>query len=93
MIDTRIHVNDGSVTIQRVQDVEPILEEAKARQSAGLVGTADYWHMASLPAVLVEKYCNVHGITFAEFMANDDHVRAMVNDPALAHFRIHAGRM
>lgn len=79
--------------VQRVQDVEPILEHAKARASSGLTGSADYWHMAELPMVIVEKYCNENGITFAEFMANTEHVRRMVNDPALAAFRVHGGRM
>lgn len=95
MIRTEHHFDEmeGKGYVRRVQDVEPVLEEAKARASAGLVGNKDFWHMAELPFVIVEKYCNDKGITFAEFMGNTDHVRAMVNDPALANFRVHGGRM
>lgn len=95
MIQTQWHLDDaeGVVAVRRVQDVAPIMEDAKARQSCGAVGSDDYWHMAELPSVIVEKYCNDQGITFAEFCANEDHVRRMVNDPALAYFRVHGGRM
>lgn len=85
--------SDGTGAVKRSQEVTAILEDAKARQSSGLVGSADYWHMAEFPAVLVEKYCNDQGITYAEFMQDEVHIRRMVNDPALSGFRVHGGRM
>lgn len=84
---------DGTGAIKRSQDVTAVLEDAKARASCGLVGSDDYWHMMELPAVLVEKYCNDVGISFADFMADETHIRRMVNDPALSGFRVHGGRM
>lgn len=97
MSDIRTEVvadpSEEKLHVRRVQDVQPILEDAKARASAGLVGSKDYWHMAELPFVIVEKYCNDQGITFNEFMRNTEHIKRMVNDPALAAFRVHGGRM
>lgn len=93
MILTKALIDDDVLTVRRIQDVEPILEDAKARHNAGLHGSADFKHAASLPNVLVERYCADNGITFEEFVKNPDHIRRMVNDPALAHFRVWPGRL
>lgn len=65
-----------------------IADYCKARQNEGLTGSRDLRHLAEFPAELVEKYCNDTGVTFAEWMRNPVHARRMLNDPALAHFRI-----
>ena len=48
---------------------------------------------ASLPFVMVENYLNDKRITMAEFMRDRSHVRAMLNDPALSHFRVWPGKV
>jgi hypothetical protein len=50
-------------------------------------------HAARVPAVLVEAYCNRHGISVHEFMANDEHVSRLLNDPVIAPFRIWKGKV
>lgn len=90
---TRVHESDNGLTIQRVQDVEPILDGCHARRVQGMTGSSEMRHAASLPMVVVEAYCNDHRITFAEFMADPRHANAMVNDPALAAFRVWEGRV
>ena len=57
-------------------ELNGIADYCKARQNEGLTGP------------LIEKYLNDTGITFAEWMKNPVHVRRMLRDPALAHFRI-----
>lgn len=79
--------------VNRVQDVEPILEDAKRRHNEGLHGSKDYKHAMSIPNVLVERYCELNGISYAEFMGNEQHIRRMLNDPELSHFRIWKGRV
>lgn len=75
------------------QDCEPYMEFAKAAHNEGRHGEADFKHAAKLPHVLVEKYCNTNGITFAEFMKGSEHIKRMCNDPALSAFRIWPGRL
>ena len=92
-VATNIHVHDGDVTFERVQDCEPIAEQSKARHNEGLHGEGEMRLAGSLPFVLVERYCNDHNILFSEFMSNKDHARAMLNDPALSHFRVWPGKI
>lgn len=65
-----------------------IADECKGRQNSGVIGSRDMPHLAELPAELVEKYIADAGITFHEWMNNPIHHRRMLQDPALAHFRI-----
>lgn len=83
--------NDGSLTTGTVQDCTPIAEYAKARHNAGLTGSGDMKLAASIPFVIVEKYCNDNNITFAEFSRDKAHTRRLLTDPALSHFRIWKG--
>lgn len=93
-VHTRLvqHGDDGAVVV-REQYVGDIRDNCIARRNEGYHGTKDFRLMASLPPVLIEHYCNVNQITFREFMHNPEHVKRMVNDPALADFRIAPGRM
>lgn len=88
-------VDNGVLTIRRVQDVEAVLEDAAMRRSHGALqskGPDNHWHVAEYPMVLVERYCNDAGITLKEWMRNPEHVERMLRDPALSAFRVHTGR-
>jgi len=86
------HGDEGAVIV-REQFVGDIRENCLSRRNEGHHGTKDMRLMASLPPVLIEHYCTVNQITFREFMHNPEHVKRMVNDPALSDFRIAPGRM
>lgn len=90
-VQTRIVEQEGRMFVGRTQDCTPIAEQAKALHNAGLHGSADVKHAASIPFVIVEKYCNDKGITFEEFMNGDKHIRAVLNDPSNDMFRIWKG--
>lgn len=90
---TRVHASDNGLTIERVQDVEPILLGTHDRRTVGQVGSSEMRHAASLPLVLVEAYCNDKQIGLNEFLSNPVHVKAMCNDPALKAFRVWEGRV
>ena len=93
-LQTNIHANtDGSVTFERVQDCVPILERAKAMHNEGLHGSSDMKLAASIPNVIIERYCNDNNILYSEFCTDKAHMRRLLNDPALAHFRIWKGRL
>ncbi|GJH31441.1 hypothetical protein CBA19CS91_01810 [Paraburkholderia hospita] len=91
---TRFHYapETDTTAIERIQDCTPIAEHAKALHNAGIHGSSEVRHAAQIPFVLIERYCNDRGITFEEWMQNEEHIAAMLNDPALADFRIWKGR-
>lgn len=89
----QIVIEDGNLHANVVQDVEPILEDAKKRHNEGLHGSADLKHAAEIPNVLIEAYCATNGITYEEWCRNREHVRRLLNDPAISHFRIWKGRV
>lgn len=91
-VSTRFHWDDTEEKfhVERVQDCVPIMEQAKAFNREGLHGSKEMRHVARFPMVIVEKYCNVHGITFQEWLANTEHVERMLKDHDLAFFRVAA---
>lgn len=63
------------------------------RRATGEVGSKDMKLAASVPGIFIVKYCNDHGITFAEFMRDPKHADRLLADPALAHFRVWTGAL
>lgn len=90
-VSSVIAAEDGNVITGTVQDCTPILEDATLRRNEGHHGGYEMRHAARLPMVLVETYMNERGLTFAQFMEDKSHIQAMLNDPALAGFRIWTG--
>lgn len=83
--------SDGSMTTGTQQDCGAILDYAKERHNSGQHGSAELKLAASIPHVIVEKYCNDHGIEFREFMQSQAHKKRLLNDPDLSYFRIWKG--
>ena len=86
---------DGDRYVERLsEDVEPVLDFARATQSAGDTGTSEMRHVAMIPRSVIQNYLIQQGITLAEFMSNTEtHAARLLNDPALAGFRIWQGRV
>ncbi len=79
--------------VQRTQDCTPIAERAKEMHRAGMHGSSEVKLAASIPNIMIEKYCLDHGITYREWCVDEAHIRRMLEDPALAHFRIWPGKI
>lgn len=92
-ISTTIQVDDDKTYYGRSQDCAPVLDLTSSLRSAGAVGSNEMRHCASIPAVIVEHYCNVNGVSFHEFMNNPVHVNRMLADPDLKAFRIWEGKV
>lgn len=88
-----IALQDGALITGTTQDCTPYAERAQAMRAAGLHGSKDMRLAASVPMVLVERYCNQADIELAEFNSSQEHKKRLLNDPALAHFRIWPGRV
>ncbi len=95
MIETRFHLdsNGTDITVERVQDVEPILEHNRVLR--GLSQKSDWGrHKASIPNVIYEKWfneynagrvppdMNMFGPEFGSF------VNRKLNDPDWAYLRV-----
>ena len=92
-MQTRLHVQDGTVTFASSQDCTPILEQTTRLHNAGEHGSSEMKHAARIPQIMIEEYLKVNGILFSEFCSNQDHIKRMLNDPALSGFRIWKGRV
>ena len=88
---TKIHVKDGDVTFESIQDCTPFMERATALHNEGHHGSKELKHAAHFPDVLIERYCHQKNILFSEFLSNKEHIRAMLTDPSLSGFRIWKG--
>lgn len=84
---------DGTVIVQSLQYVADHVDYCKARANEGFHGFPDFKLKASIPVTVIEAYCRNNGITLREFQRNKEHIKRVVNDPALADFRIAPGRM
>jgi hypothetical protein len=91
---THIDIRDDTLVVKRTQDVDPVLRAVRAERAAtgGRSKSGELMHAATLPMVVIEQYCNANNLTFQEWMNNPEHARRMLNDPALAAFRVWEGR-
>jgi hypothetical protein len=86
------HGDEGAVIV-RGQFVAPIVDDAKERHNAGYWGPKDWRHVARIPNILVEHYCNINGVTLREFVANPEHMKRLCNDSGFADVRIWPGKL
>ena len=94
-VETRFHaLNEaGDFAVTRHQDVSKYVEYAHGMRTAdNLSSSSDMKLAAEFPDVVVENYLATTGITFNEFLKNPEHIKRMLNDPALSAFRIWQGR-
>lgn len=90
---TRFALVDGALVVECVQQCTPIAEDATRRREEGIHGSSEFRHAARIPDVMIEAYCNRVGITYEEWCSNKEHIRRVLNDPAMAHFRVWPGRV
>jgi len=88
---TTLTASDDALIIGRTQDVEPIIDDVKARRDGGLVGSGDMRHVCRVPTVLLEAACNEAGVD----MSDRDAVREIIYKKVIsgdwAKFQVHAG--
>jgi hypothetical protein len=90
---TGLTVQDDQLVSFAYQDLDPIIDQTAQLRDIGRVGSSDMKHAATIPNILIEKYCNEKGITFQEWCRNPVHVKAMLNDPQNEPFRVWKGRI
>ena len=89
----RHHDGKGTLTFESVQDCTPIVEANRIQRLQGKTGSSEMKLAARFPNVIVERYLNENKITFHEWLGNPEHAKRMMQDPALAAFRVWEGRV
>jgi hypothetical protein len=84
---------DYSFAVSRTQDVEPIANFTQGMAALEQGNGKDVKYAAEIPNVIVEQYISRKGITFAQFCESQEHIKEIVNDPALKAFRVWQGRV
>lgn len=92
-IKRELFLHDGALVSSTTQDCTPIAEYCKARHNEGLTGSSEMRLAASIPFVMVEKYLNDNNITLRDFTVDKSHIRRLLSDPAMDHFRIWKGKL
>ena len=93
VMETSVSIDNGNAIFKSTQDCTSILEHTKKLHNEGIHGGNEMRHAARIPQVLIEQYLTQNNILFSEFMSNQVHIKRMLNDPALAGFRIWPGRV
>lgn len=92
-VSTRYSFVDGKMIVQRTQDCTAIAEWCKEQCAIGNVGSSEMRFVGRIPDVEIEAYLNETGVSYADFIADPEHMRRMLNDPTLADFRIWKGKI
>ncbi len=93
LISTGLRMDGDDLIERRSQDVAPILDHVTRLRNAREFGSSEMKHAAKIPKAVIENYIARTGITFHEFMVDEKHIKAMLNDPDLSGFRIWKGRV
>jgi hypothetical protein len=84
---------DGTASLYREQDAEPILDANKRAQADG-VGwspSRELRHVARIPTLIYHEWCKVHGVDVLH-PAHRDLLRRLLNDPDNRWLRVDGGR-
>lgn len=94
-VKTRLWFDDGDITVERIQDVEPIIERNKALQNTPQKRAGSFRHIGSIPNVILERWiledgCNYLALPKDEF---DRLIKRKLRDPQWKWLRTGEGRI
>jgi hypothetical protein len=79
--------------IAHTENFDGLIDHNKALQNEGHHGTKDMKHVANIPGIVIEQYCFMRGVSWAEFWADNKHIKTILNDPDMAYFRVAPGKV
>lgn len=88
-VKSEFHLNDGNLIVNRVQDVEDIIDRNKQLQNESQTWAGTFHHIGTIPNVILEKWINESG---ENLIAMDNHefgqfVKRKLRDPDNAWLR------
>lgn len=75
--------------INRVQNVEPIIDDVTARRNEGIVGSSNMRHVARVPTVVLEEACRAAGIELHDRDAVRDLMHKKITSGDWSKFMVH----
>lgn len=84
---------DGKLIVEQTHDPRPYLSRAKAAKDVDAGFVSDGWHVASLPAYLVNEECRKRGVRLDDHDAVQEVLFDLINDSDYRHFRVREGRV
>lgn len=88
-------LDDDNLVIKTYADLDEM--DAVTRECARIreqtKSTGDVTRVASVPQELVVRFCDMKGITFADFMRHGEFDREFLNSPEVQAFRTWQGRL
>lgn len=94
-VKTNLKLQDGRMFVVRTQDVEPIVEANKRAfdYDDRRFKSESFNHVARIPLVVIEKWCNDNGVKYQEFMNDENILRKFLNDPDHKFLRTKPGKV
>lgn len=91
---TTFHDLGDKFVIAKTQDVEAIVEDAKARHNVGATttGMGDK-HAMRVPLIVIDAWARKRGLTYGEVMRSPELLRQLVTDPENGDFRVWKGAL
>lgn len=83
----------AAVHVERMDDLKAVADHCAGLRGIGATGSKEMKHVARVPEVLVMKYINDAGITWAQFIRDPKHAERFLADPALQAFRVWEGHL
>lgn len=87
--------SDGTVHIAKKKDVSKIIEANKIQMNNQPTRFTHETmnHVARIDVTAIEIWCKARGVSYGEFMANNDHLKSFLNDPDNAAWRTRKGKI
>lgn len=79
--------------VAHTERFDGLLDHNAELRNTGQHGSKDMKHVANIPGIMIEKYCLDNGVGWDEFFQEQKHMKALLNDPAMAYFRIAPGQV
>lgn len=79
--------------VAHTERFDGLLDHVAELRNSGQHGSKEMRHVAEIPGIMIEDYCYKKGISFPEFFAEQKHMKALLNDPTLAYFRVAPGQV
>lgn len=94
-IKTRLWFDDGDITVERIQDVEPVLERNKRLQNEPQKLAGSFRHIGSIPNVILERWMNEEGVGVLRMDKQEFHqfIMRKLKDPDNRWLRTSDGRL
>jgi len=87
--------SEDRLYVRHEEDLEPVVDNIKQvkQQWDGRGDTSLGYFVGTIPAVVWKEYCKVNGVSYHEFLNNNEHIHRIMNNPDYSKFRVFEGKI